>query len=266
MAAQQEKQARPRQPRWRKRRPRTHKGELGTVIPNIPTIPPPDQRESASPDVLVCAYICMKGTTGERGDPPNICLASFSTVSSRYGQPGADDRVDPRTDDRTAQWPAGCKDFALQTRTRVTGATGTYPAGTVATTHPAAVYTAGYTGVGALVAPGDAQFAEQRQAAQDSQTGTSYMAPIRTSTARTGRPTAHRPPLTAQALAEQVQTDRQRTEKAAGRESVPALQSCMWMACAAGAYSAGPLVTTYPATVYTGVGALVAPGDAQFAD
>ena len=82
LAAQQEQQARPPQPRWRKCRPTTHKGELGTVIPNIPTIPSPDQRDSASPDVLVCAYICMKGTTGELVDPPNICLASFSTVSN----------------------------------------------------------------------------------------------------------------------------------------------------------------------------------------
>ena len=92
------------------------------------------------------------------------------------------------------------------------------------------------------------------------------MAPTRPSTARTGRSTAHRPPLTARAETAQVQTDRQRTEKAAGRESVPALQSCMWMAGAAGACSAGPLATAYPATVCTCAGALVAPGDAQFAD
>ena len=208
----------------------------------------------------------MKGTTRELVDSPNTCLASFSTVSSRYGQPGADDRVDPRTDDLTAQWSAGRKDFALQTCTRVTGAAGTYSAGTLATAYPATVYTAGYTGVGALVAPGDAQFAGQRQAARDRQTGTSCTAPARPSTARTGRPTAHRPPLTAQAQTAQFQTDRQRTGKAAGRESVPALQSCMWMAGAAGAYSARPLATAYPATVYTGVGALAAPGDAQLAD
>ena len=270
VAAQQEEQARPRQQRWRKRRPRTHRGELGTVIPNIPTIPPPDQRDSASPDVLVCACICMKGTTGELVDPPNTCLASFSTVSSRYRRPGADDRFDPRTDDLTAQWPAGRKDIALQTCTRVTGAAGTYSAGPLATAYPATVYTAGYTGVGALVAPGDAQLADQRQAAQDSQTGTSYMAPTRPSTARTGGPTAHRPPRTAQAQTAQVQTDRQLTEKAAARENMPALRSCMWMAGAAGAYSAGPLATAYPATGYTagytGVGTFVVRGNAQLAD
>ena len=73
--------------------------------------------------------------------------------------------------------PAGRKDLAPQTCTQVTGAAGTYSAGTLATVYPAAAYTAGYTGVGALVAPGDAHFADQRQAAQDSQTGTSYMAP-----------------------------------------------------------------------------------------
>ena len=160
--------------------------------------------------------------------PPNICLAPFSVVSSRNGQPGADDRVDPRTDDSTARWLAGRKDFAPETCTQVTGAAGTYSAGTLATAYPAAVYIAGYTGVGALVAPGYAHFADERQAAQDSQTGTSYMAPTRPSTARTGRPTAHRPPLTAQAQTAQVQTDRQRTVKAASRPSVPALQSCMY--------------------------------------
>ena len=53
--------------------------------------------------------------------------------------------------------------------------------------------------------------------------------------------------------------------KAANRESVPALQSCMWVAGATVAYP-GPLTTAHPATVYTGVGALIAPGDAQSAD
>ena len=164
VAAQQEQQARPRQQRCRRRRLRTHKGELGTVIPNIPTIAPPDQRDSASPAVLVCACMCMKGTTGEPADPSNTRLASFSTVSIRYGhEPGADDRVDPRTDDPIAQWPAGRKDMpALQSCMRMTGAAGTYSAGPLATAYPTTVHTSGYTGVGALVAPGDAHFAGQR--------------------------------------------------------------------------------------------------------
>ena len=274
VAAQQGQQARPRQQRWRRRRPRTHKGELGTVIPNIPTIAPPDQWDSASPDVLVCACMCMKGTTMELADPSNTRLASFSTVSCRYGhEPGAYDRVDPRTDDPTAQWPAGRKDMpALQSCMRGTGAAGTYSVGPLATAYPATGYSAGYTDVGASVARGDAQFAGQRQAAQDSQTGTSYMASTRPSTARTDDPTAHRPPQTAQAQTAQVQTDRQRTGQAAGRKDMHALQSYMQVTGAAGAYSAGPLATPYPATGYTagytGVDASVARGargDAQFA-
>ena len=271
VAAQQGQQARPRQQRWRRRRPSTHKGEPGTVIPNIPTIAPPDQRDFASPDVLVCACMCMKGTTVELADPSNTRLASFSTVSSRYGhEPGADDRIDPRTDDPTAQWPAGRKDMpALQSCMRGTGAAGTYSVGPLATAYPATGYSAGYTDVGASVARGDAQFAGQRQAAQESQTGTSYMAPTRPSTVRTDDPTAHRPPQTAQAQTAHVQTDRQRTEQAAGRKDMHALQSYMRVTGAAGAYSAGPLATAYPATGYTagytGVGASVARGDAQFA-
>ena len=208
----------------------------------------------------------MKGTTGELVDLPNICLASFFVVSSRNGQPGADDRVDPRTDDPTARWLAGRKDFAPQTCTQLTGAARTHSAGTLATAYPATFYFAGHTGVGEFFAPGDAHCADQRQAAQDSQTGTSYMALTRPSTARTGHPTAHRPPLTAQAQTAQGQIDRQRTEKAVGRESVPAFQSCMWMAGTTGAYSAGLLATAYPPTIHTGVVALVAPGDAQLAD
>ena len=125
VAAQQEQQAPPRQPRGRRRRPRTHKGELGTVIPNIPTIPPPDQRDTASPDVLVCAYICMRGTSGDCGYLPNTCLAPFSTVNSRNGQPGSD-RVDRTV---TARWQVGRKDFAPQTCTLMTGAAGTHSAG-----------------------------------------------------------------------------------------------------------------------------------------
>ena len=115
VAAQQGQQARPRQQRWRRRRPRTHKGELGTVVPNIFTIAPPDQRDAASPDVLreVCACMCMKGTTEELVNLHSPRLTSFSTVSSRYRhEPGADDCVhDPRMDDPTAQWPAGRKDM-----------------------------------------------------------------------------------------------------------------------------------------------------------
>ena len=122
VAAQQEQQAPPRQPRGRRRRPRTHKGELGTVIPNIPTIPPPDQRDTASPDVLVCAYICMRGTAGDCGYLPNTCLAPFSTVNSGNGQPGTD-RVDRTV---TARWQVGRKDFAPQACTLMTGAAGTH--------------------------------------------------------------------------------------------------------------------------------------------
>ena len=129
----------------------------------------------------------------------------------------------PTYGDPIAQWPAGRQDIALQSCTRVTGAAGTYSAGPLATAYPPTAYTAGYIGVGAPVAPGDAQFADQRQAAQDSQTGTSYMAPTRPSTSRTGGPTAHCPPRTAQAQTAQVQTDRQRTGKAAGREDMRAL-------------------------------------------
>ena len=129
---------------------------------------------------------------------------------------------------------------ALQSCMRVTGAAGTYSAGPLATAYPATGYSAGYTDVGASVARGDAQFAGQRQAAQDSQTGTSYMAPTRPSTARTDHPTAHRPPQTAQAQTAQVQIDRQRTGHAAGRKDMPALQSYMRLTGAAGAYSAGP--------------------------
>ena len=147
----------------------------------------------------------------------------------------------------TARWQADRKDFAPQTCTQMTGVAGTYSAGTLATAYPAAVYLPGYTGVGAFFAPGDARFANQQQAAQDSQTGTSYMAPTRPSTA-------------------QGQTDRQRTEKATGRESVPARRPCMWMAGATGTYPAAPLATAYPPALHTGVGALVAPGDAQSAD
>ena len=161
VAAQQEQQAPPRQPRGRRRRPRTHKGELGTVIPNIPTIPPPDQRDTASPDVLVCAYICMRGTTGDSGDLPNTCLASFSTVNNRNGQPGTD-RVDRTV---TARWQAGRKDFTPQTCTPMTGVAGTYSAGTLATAYSAAVHLPGYTGVGAFFAPGDARYADQQQTA-----------------------------------------------------------------------------------------------------
>ena len=87
--------------------------------------------------------------------------------------------------------------------------TGAYSAGPLATAYPATVY----TGVGALVAPGDAQFADQRQAAQDNQTGTSYMASNRPS-ARTDEPTATRPPQTAQTQAAQVPTDGHRTKQA----------------------------------------------------
>ena len=79
-----------------------------------------------------------------------------------------------------------------------------------------------------------ARYAEQQQAAQDSQTGMSYMAPTRPSTAR-------------------GQTDRQRTEKATGHESVPARRPCMWMAGATGTYPAGPLATAYPPALHTGV-------------
>ena len=236
-----------------------------------PCITPADQRDSASLDVLVCPCMWMKGTTGELADPSNTCLASFSTVSSRYGhEPGADDRVNPRTDDPTAQWPVGRKDMpALQSCMRKTGAAGTHSAGPLATAYPATGHTAGYTGVGTSVARGDAQFAGQRQAAQDSQTETSYMAPTRPSTARTDDPTAHRPPQTAQAQTAQVQTYRQRTEQAAGRTDMPALQSYMRVTGAAGADSARPLASAYPATGYTagytGVDAFVARGDARFA-
>ena len=115
MAEQQGQQARPRQQQWRRRRPRTRQGEMGTDVPNIPTIAPPDQRDSASPDVLreLCACMCMKGTTREFVTLTNPCLVSFSTVSSQYGhEPGADDHVDDlRTDDPTARWPAGRKDM-----------------------------------------------------------------------------------------------------------------------------------------------------------
>ena len=243
VAAQQEQQAPPRQPRGRRRRPRTHKGELGTVIPNIPTIPPPDQRDTASPDVLVCAYICMRGTAGDCGYLPNTCLAPFSNVNSRNGQPGTD-RVDRTV---TAWWQVGRKDFAPQTCTLMTGAAGTHSAGTLATAYPAAVYLPGYTGVGAFFAPGDARCADQQPTAQDSQTGMSYMAPTRPSTAR-------------------GQTDRQRAAKASGRVSVPACRPCVWMAGATGTYPAGPLATAYSPALHTGVGALDAPGDAQSAD
>ena len=57
------------------------------------------------------------------------------------------------------------------------GATGTYPAGPLATDYSPALH----TGVGALDAPGDAQSADQRQAVHDNQTGMSYMAPNRPS-------------------------------------------------------------------------------------
>ena len=85
MAAQQDQQARPpQQPRWKKHRPRTHKGELGTVVPNIPTIAPPDQRVSnASPDVLreVCACVCMNRTTREPVTLSTCHLIPFSTLN-----------------------------------------------------------------------------------------------------------------------------------------------------------------------------------------
>ena len=103
---------------------------------------------------------------------------------------------------------------ALQSCMRVTGAAGAYSARPLATACPATGYTAGYTGVGASVARSDAQFVDQRQAAQDTQTGTSYMASTRPSTARADKPTAHRPPQTAQAQAAQVPTDGQRTGQA----------------------------------------------------
>ena len=243
VAAQQEQQAPPRQPRGRRRRPRTHKGELGTVIPNIPTIPPPDQRDTASPDVLVCSYICMRGTAGDCGYLPNTCLAPFSTVNSGNGQPGTD-RVDRTV---TARWQGGRKDFAPQTCTLMTGAAGTHSAETLATAYQAAVYLSGYTGVGAFFAPGDARRADQQRTAQDSQTGMSYMAPTRPSTARD-------------------QTDRQRAAKATGRVNVPACRQCAGMAGATGTYPAGPLATAYSPALHTGVGALDAPGDAQSAD
>ena len=169
----------------------------------------------------------MKGTTGELVDLSNIRLASFSAVSSRNGQPGADDRVDPRTDDPTAWWPCGRKDFAPQTCTQLTGAAGTYAAGTLATAYPATVYFAGYTGVGAFFAPGDAHFADQRQAAQDNQTGTSYMALNRPSTARTGRPTAHRPPLIRQHKARQTGNGLRRRQ--AVRACLPSNHACGWL-------------------------------------
>ena len=200
VAAQQEHQAPPRQPRGRRRRPRTHKGELGTVIPNIPTIPPPDQRDTASPDVLVCAYICMRGTAGDCGYLPNTCLAPFSTVNSGNGQPGTD-RVDRTV---TACWQVGRKDFAPQACTLMTGAAGTHSAGTLATAYQAAVYLSGYTGVGAFFATGDARRADQQRTAQDGQTGMSYMASTRPSTVR-------------------GQTDRQQAAKATGRVNVPAV-------------------------------------------
>ena len=57
------------------------------------------------------------------------------------------------------------------------GATGTYPAGPLATAYSPALH----TGVGALDAPGDAQSADQRQEVHDNQTGMSYMAPNRPS-------------------------------------------------------------------------------------
>ena len=243
VAAQQEEQAPPRQPRGRRRRPRTHKGELGTVIPNIPTIPPPDQRDTASPDVLVCAYICMRGTAGDCGYLPNTCLAPFSTVNSGNGQPGTD-RVDRTV---TARCQVGRKDFAPQTCTLMTGAAGTHSAGTLATAYQAAIYLSGCTGVGAFFAPGDARRADQQRIAQDSQTGMSYMAPTRPSTAR-------------------GQTDRQRAAKATGRVNVPACRPCVGMAGATGTYPAGPLATAYSPALHTGVGALDAPGDAQSAD
>ena len=97
---------------------------------------------------------------------------------------------------------------------RVTGAAGAYSAGPLATAYPATGYTAGYTCVGASVAHGDAQLSDQGQAAQNSQTGTSYTASTRPSMARTDEPTAHRPPQTAQAQAVQVPTDVQRTGRA----------------------------------------------------
>ena len=243
MAAQQAQQAPPRQPRGRRRRPRTHKGELGTVIPNIPTIPPPDQRDTASPDVLVCAYICMRGTAGDCGYLPNTCLAPFSTVNSGNGQPGTD-RVDRTV---TARWQVGRKDFAPQACTLMTGAAGTHSAGTLAIAYQAAVYLSGYTGVGAFFATGDARRADQQRTAQDGQTGMSYMAPTRPSTAR-------------------GQTDRQRAAKATGRVNVPACRPCVGMAGATGTYPAGPLATAYSPALHTGVGALDAPGDAQSAD
>ena len=233
----------PRQPRGRRRRPRTHKGELGTVIPNIPTIPAPDQRDTASPDVLVCAYICMRGTAGDCGYLPNTRLAPFSTVNSRNGQPGTD-RVDRTV---TAQWQVGRKDYTTQTCTLMNGAAGTHSAGTLATAYPAAVYLPGYTGVGAFFAPGDARCTGQQRTAHDSQTGMSYMAPTRPSTA-------------------QSQRDRQRAAKATGHVSVPACRPCVWMAGATGAYLAGPLATAYSPALHTGAGALEAPGDAQSAD
>ena len=106
MAAQQGQQARPPQQRWKRRRPRTHKAEQGMVIPNIPTIAAPDQRDSASPDVLreVRACMCMNGTTRELVTLTNPCLTSFSTVSRYWCESRADDRVDDprRTDDTTA--------------------------------------------------------------------------------------------------------------------------------------------------------------------
>ena len=243
VAAQQEQQAPPREPRGRRRRPRTHKGELGTVIPNIPTIPTPHQRDTASPDVLVCAYISMRGTAGDCGYLPNTCLAPFSTVNSRNGQPGTD-RVGRTV---TARWQVGRKDFAPQRCTLMTCAAGTHSAGTLATAYQAAVYLPGYTGVGAFFAPGDARHADEQRTAQDSQTGMSYMAPTRPSTARD-------------------QTHRQRASKVTGRVNVPTCRPCVWMAGATGTYPVGPLATAYSPALHTGVGAPDAPGDAQSAD
>ena len=143
---------------------------------------------------------------------------------------------------RTAKATGRESVLAYRPRMWMAGATGTSPFGPLATAYSPTLH----TGVGALVAPGDAQSADRRQVAYNNQTGMSYIAPT--------RPSAR------------GQADRQRTAKATGRESVPACRPCMWMAGATGTYPAGPLATAYSPTLHTGVGALVAPGDAHSAD
>ena len=119
---------------------------------------------------------------------------------------------------------------ALQSCMWMAGATGTYSAGPLATAYPPTVH----TGVGALVAPGDAQFAYQRKAARDNHTRTLYMASIWPS-ACTDEPTATRPPQTAQTQAAQVATDGHRTAQASATvTNVHALDGPYLLVCLLG--------------------------------